>query len=142
LNNPYGESKRLAESLLFNHNKLTGAKVLIYRLPNVFGKWCRPNYKSVVATFCYNIANDLPIIINDPKVSMHLVYIDDVVNELINALEGNENSEQNFCSVSEIYHATLDEIASLIHSFKKNREVRTIPNMSDMFSKNRVGILL
>ena len=79
LDNPYGESKRAGENLLFNYSQETGAKVLVYRFPNLFGKWCRPNYNSAVATFCNNIANDLPIQVNDPSVVMHLVYIDDVV---------------------------------------------------------------
>ena len=86
LDNPYGESKRAGEELLFEYGRETGAKVLVYRFPNVFGKWCRPNYNSAVATFCNNIANGLPIRVNDPSVVMHLVYIDDVVDELIGAL--------------------------------------------------------
>lgn len=85
LDNPYGESKRAGEQLLFEYSRETGAKVLVYRFPNVFGKWCRPNYNSAVATFCNNIAHDLPIRVNDPSVVMHLVYIDDVVDELISA---------------------------------------------------------
>ena len=80
LDNPYGESKRAGENLLFEYTKETGAKVFVYRFPNLFGKWCRPNYNSAVATFCNNIANDLPIKVNDPSVVMHLVYIDDVVD--------------------------------------------------------------
>ena len=94
LDNPYGNSKKAGEDLLFNYSKDTGATVLVYRFPNVFGKWCRPNYNSAVATFCHNIAHDLPITVNDPSVVMNLVYIDDVVNELINALEGNENKKR------------------------------------------------
>ena len=86
LDNPYGKSKKAGEDLFFEYSKRTGAKVLIYRLPNVFGKWCRPNYNSAVATFCHNIAHDLPITVNDRSYMMTLVYIDDVVNELINAL--------------------------------------------------------
>lgn len=88
LDNPYGESKRAGEQLLFDYAEETGAKVLVYRFPNLFGKWCRPNYNSAVATFCNNIANDLPITVNDPSVELHLVYIDDVVDELIGALTG------------------------------------------------------
>ena len=90
LDNPYGESKRAGEQLLFEYSRETGAKVLVYRFPNVFGKWCRPNYNSAVATFCNNIAHDQPIRVNDPSVVMHLVYIDDVVDELISALSGME----------------------------------------------------
>ena len=87
--NPYGESKRAGEQLLFDYRKETGARVLVYRFPNVFGKWCRPNYNSAVATFCNNIAHDMPIQVSDPSVVMNLVYIDDVVDELISALKGN-----------------------------------------------------
>ena len=94
LDNPYGESKRAGEQLLFEYSRETGAKVLVYRFPNVFGKWCRPNYNSAVATFCNNIAHDLPIRVNDPSVVMHLVYIDDVVDELISALSGREQEEK------------------------------------------------
>lgn len=134
-NNPYGKSKKAAEDLLFDYSKETGAKVLIYRFPNVFGKWCRPNYNSAVATFCYNIARCLPITITDPSIKINLAYIDDVVNELINALEGRENKVGLFCEVPIIYSATLGEIVKLIYSFKKSREDKTIPNMSNEFVK-------
>ena len=91
LDNPYGESKRAGEELMFKYSEETGAKVLVYRFPNLFGKWCRPNYNSVVATFCNNIANDLPIQVNDPNVTLNLCYVDDVVEELIGALQGREH---------------------------------------------------
>lgn len=135
LNNPYGESKKAGEDLLFDYGVETGAKVLVYRFPNVFGKWCRPNYNSAVATFCHNIAHDLPIQVNDPSVVMNLVYIDDVVNELIDALEGNENKIDLFCEVPVVHTITLGEIVDLIYSFKKSRENRSVPNMSDAFKK-------
>ena len=135
LDNPYGKSKKAGEDLLINYSKETGAKVLIYRFPNVFGKWGRPNYNSAVATFCHNIAHDLPITVNDPSVVMNLVYIDDVVNELINALEGNENRKGNFCGVPVVHTITLREIVDLIYSFRKSREERSIPDMSDVFTK-------
>lgn len=135
LDNPYGKSKKAGEDLLFDYSEETGSKVLIYRFPNVFGKWCRPNYNSAVATFCHNIAHDLPITVNDPSVVMNLVYIDDVVNELINALEGKENRNGDFCKVQIVHTITLGEIVELIHSFKKSREERTVPNMSDEFIK-------
>lgn len=135
LDNPYGESKKAGEDLLFSYGKETGAKVLVYRFPNVFGKWCRPNYNSAVATFCHNIAHDLPIQVNDPSVVMNLVYIDDVVNELINALEGNENKIGSFCEVPVAHTITLGEIVDLIYSFKNSREDRSVPNMSDEFAK-------
>ncbi len=135
LDNPYGESKKAGEELLFSYGKETGAKVLVYRFPNVFGKWSRPNYNSAVATFCHNIAHDLPIHVNDPSVVMKLVYIDDVVNELIDALEGNENKVDSFCEVPVLYTITLGEIVDLIYSFKKSREDRSVPNMADAFAK-------
>src|SRR5690554_341133 len=135
LDNPYGESKKAGEDLLFAYGKETGAKVLVYRFPNVFGKWCRPNYNSAVATFCHNIAHDLPIKVNDPSVIMNLVYIDDVVNELINALKGKENRVNSFCEVPVAHTITLGEIVNLIYSFKKSREDRSVPNMADAFTK-------
>ncbi|KRQ85862.1 GDP-L-fucose synthase [Caloramator mitchellensis] len=135
LDNPYGRSKKAGEDLVFNFGKENGNKAIVYRLPNLFGKWCRPNYNSVVATFCYNIANDLPIKINDPNVVLTLSYIDDVVEEFINALEGKENRNGEFCEVSKSYNVSLGNIAELIYSFKKSREERSIPNMSDEFTK-------
>lgn len=135
LDNPYGESKKAGEDLLLNYSKETGAKVLVYRFPNVFGKWCRPNYNSAVATFCHNVAHDLPIQVNDPSVVMNLVYIDDVVNELINDLENNENKVGEFCEVPVVHTITLGEIVDLIYSFKKSREDRSVPNMADEFTK-------
>lgn len=135
LDNPYGESKKAGEDLLFAFGKETGAKVLVYRFPNVFGKWCRPNYNSAVATFCNNIAHGLPIQVNDSSVVMNLVYIDDVVNELINALECNENRVNSFCEVPVVHTITLGEIVDLIYSFKISREDRSVPNMSDAFTK-------
>ncbi|MBR2471852.1 MAG: NAD-dependent epimerase/dehydratase family protein, partial [Clostridia bacterium] len=88
LDNPYGQSKKAGEDLIFEYGRTNGVKTLVYRLPNVFGKWCRPNYNSAVATFCNNIANDLEITVNDPSVTMNLVYIDDVVDEFISAIAG------------------------------------------------------
>lgn len=133
--NPYGKSKKAAENLLLEYSKETGGKVLIYRLPNVFGKWCKPNYNSVVATFCYNIAHDLPIQVNDPGVTMNLVYIDDVLNELINCMEGKGNKVDEFYEVARSYTITLGEIIDLIYSFKKTREDRLVPDMSHAFTK-------
>lgn len=135
LDNPYGKSKKAGENLLFEYGKETGAKVLVYRFPNVFGKWCRPNYNSAVATFCNNIAYDLPITVNDPSVVMNLVYIDDVVEELINAIYGRENVVGDFCEVPVVHTITLGEIVNLIYSFKKSREDCSIPNMIDAFTK-------
>lgn len=135
LNNPYGMSKKASEDLLFEYSKETGAKVLIYRFPNVFGKCCKPNYNSAVATFCYNIARNLPISVNDSNVEMKLAYIDDVVDELINALNCNGNRAGDFSEVPVIYSISLGEIVDLIYSFKKSREERSIPNMSSVFTK-------
>lgn len=135
LDNPYGESKKAGEDLLFSYGEETGSKVLVYRFPNVFGKWCRPNYNSAVATFCHNIAHDLSIKVNDPSIEMNLVYIDDVVNELIDALEGKENRSGEFCEAPVVHTITLGEIVDLIYSFKKSRENRSVPNMSDEFTK-------
>lgn len=135
LDNPYGISKRASEDLLFKFHKETGAKVLVYRLPNVFGKWSRPNYNSVIATFCHNIARGLPIQVNDPNVILNLVYIDDVIQEWIQALNGKENRVGDFCEVPIVYKKRLGDIADLIYSFKKSREELSIPDMSDSFIK-------
>lgn len=135
LDNPYGKSKKAGEDLMFDYARETGAKILVYRFPNVFGKWCRPNYNSAVATFCNNIANDLPITVNDRSVVMNLVYIDDVVEELINALNGKEKSIGDFCKVPIVYTITLGGIVDLIYSFKSSREECSIPDMSDEFTK-------
>ena len=133
--NPYGRSKKAGEELVFNYSEETGVKVFVYRLPNVFGKWCRPNYNSAIATFCHNIARDLPITVNDPNVIMNLVYIDDVVEEFIKALEGKENRVGKFCEIPIVHKITLGEIVDLIYSFKRSREKLSIPNMSDEFTK-------
>ena len=129
LDNPYGLSKKAGEDLMFAYAKETGAKVLVYRLPNVFGKWCRPNYNSAVATFCNNIANDLPIQVNDRSVNMTLVYIDDVVDELINALKGEETRQGDFCKIPVEHKITLGEIVDLIYSFKNQPDTLVIPEI-------------
>lgn len=135
LDNLYGISKKAGEDLLFQYSKETGAKVLVYRFRNVFGKWCKPNYNSAVATFCHNIAHDLPITVNDTSVVINLVYIDDVVEELIKALNDNEDSIKDLCEVPVFHTITLGEIVDLVYSFKKSREERSIPNMSDALTK-------
>ncbi len=134
LDNPYGKSKRAGEELIEKYGRENGVKTLIYRLPNVFGKWCRPNYNSAVATFCNNIANGLPITVNDRNTVLTLVYIDDVVNELLAALAGRENHKNEFCSVPVFYQVTLGEIVDLLYEFKKSRASKMIPEMSG-FSK-------
>ena len=135
LDNPYGKSKKAGEEVLTTYAEETGSRSLIYRLPNVFGKWCRPNYNSAVATFCHNIANGLEIKVNDPAVVMNLVYIDDVVLEFIMALEGNENRINQFCTVPVVHTVTLGKIVDLLYSFKKSRETLSIPDMKNEFSK-------
>ncbi len=135
LDNPYGKSKKAGEDLMFNYEKETGAKVLVYRLPNVFGKWCKPNYNSVIATFCNNIARGLEITVNDPNVVMNLVYIDDVVTEFVYALNGNEHKEDKFAYVPVTHTIKLGEIVELINSFKETRKNLMLPNMKDEFSK-------
>ena len=133
----YGKSKKAGEDLFFKYAKETRASVYIYRYPNVFGKWCRPNYNSAVATFCYNIANNLPIQVNDPKVEMSLVYIDDVVAELIAALNGQANIKADgYCYVPTVHEVTLGEIVELLYSFKESRETKEVPDMTEnSFSK-------
>lgn len=133
--NPYGTSKRAAEDFVFTYGRMTGASVYVYRLPNVFGKWCRPNYNSVVATFCHNITHDLPIQINDPDAVMNLVYIDDVVSSFIAAMDGIVGNTDDFCQVQPIHTVTLGVVAEHIHSFKASRAARSIPTMSDPFTK-------
>lgn len=135
LDNAYGESKRAGEELMFSYSRETGAKVLVYRFPNVFGKWCRPNYNSAVATFCHNIAHGLPIQVNDPSVVMRLVYIDDVVEELIAALSGGEYRRGGYCEVPVVHEITLGGIAELLYSFRDMRENLEVPNLGDAFTK-------
>lgn len=136
LDNPYGKSKKAGEDLFFRYAEETGAKVLVYRFPNLFGKWCRPNYNSAVATFCHNIAHDLPITVNDRNHEMTLVYIDDLVQEMLSALLGKETRDGAFCRVPTEHKITLGEIADLLYSFKESRETKCVPDMTDgSFSK-------
>ncbi|MFI3315307.1 MAG: capsular polysaccharide biosynthesis protein CapF [Rikenellaceae bacterium] len=135
LDNPYGESKRAGEELLFDYSKESGAEVLVYRFPNLFGKWCRPNYNSAVATFCNNIASGLDITVNDASVEMTLAYIDDVVDELIAALSGNQTRDGEFCKVSVTHTVTLGRIVDLLRSFKESRTTIAVPNVGDAFEK-------
>ena len=131
LDNPYGKSKKAGEDLIFEYGKQTGAKVLVYRLPNVFGKWCRPNYNSAVATFCNNIANDLAITVNDREVNMTLVYIDDLVAELINCLKDNETCDGEFCKVPVTHKIKLGEIVDLLYEFKNQPNTLIIPEIPE-----------
>ena len=140
LDNPYGESKRAGENLLFEYTGETGARVLVYRFPNVFGKWCRPNYNSAVATFCHNFAHDLPITVNDPATELELVYIDDLVTELLAALSGQAHRCNydgltpvpggDFCRVPVTHRVTLGKIVELLHSFHEQPETLLLPEIS------------
>ena len=135
LDNPYGRSKKACETLAYTHASETGAPVFVYRFPNVFGKWCRPNYNSVIATFCHNIACGLPITINDPETVLRLVYIDDVVYECIQALHGTPYCTEPCCvlSPSVVYTVKLGDIAKLLYSFRNCQETLNIPDLSDPF---------
>lgn len=139
----YGKSKKAGEDLMFQYAKETGAKVLVYRFPNLFGKWCRPNYNSAVATFCHNIANDLPIQVNDRSTELELLYIDDLVDEMISALKGREHhcefngvetilkDDGLYCAVPQTHKATLGEIVDLLQSFKSQPQTLLIPEIPD-----------
>ncbi|HHT77779.1 MAG TPA: capsular polysaccharide biosynthesis protein CapF [Clostridiaceae bacterium] len=135
LDNPYGVSKRDAETIVFEYARQTGAEVFVYRFPNVYGKWCRPNYNSAIATFCYNTARDLPITVNSRDAIMHIVYIDDVVRELANALHGQANRVGDYCEVPVTYHTTLGRIVDIIESFPQMRKDLLLPDFSDGLSK-------
>ncbi len=137
----YGKSKLAGEELFFKYSKETNSKVLIYRFPNLFGKWCRPNYNSAVATFCNNIANDLPIQVNDRNVELELLYIDDLVDEMLDALEGKEhhcefeglkaveNLNGKYCFVPTTHHITLGEIVDLLYTFNNQPKTLVVPEI-------------
>lgn len=137
----YGKSKLAGEQLFFDYAAETGAEVLVYRFPNLFGKWCRPNYNSAVATFCHNIANDLPITVSDPAIELELLYIDDLVFEMLDALEGREHRCEfdgliavpcdtgRFCTVPATYRVTLGEIVTLLESFKAQPQTLVMPEI-------------
>ena len=144
----YGKSKLAGEELFFEYGKETNAKVLVYRFPNLFGKWCRPNYNSAVATFCNNIANDLPIQVNDRNTELELLYIDDLVEEFLDALEGKEHycnyegldavasEEGRYCYVPVTHKVTLGEIVDLLESFKKQPKSLVMPEIpNNSFAK-------
>ena len=136
--NDYGRSKKAGEELFFIYSKETGAKVLVYRFPNIFGKWCRPNYNSAVATFCHNTANDLPITVNDRATLLELVYIDDLVCEMLDALEGKEHISEDgkYCVVPTTHKVTLGEIVDLLEAFKAQPATLVMPEIPyDSFAK-------
>ena len=140
-NSEYGRSKKAGEDLFLKYGEDTGAKVLVYRFPNLFGKWCRPNYNSAVATFCHAIANDLPYTVNDSSVELELLYIDDLVDEMIACLRGEEHrcdfdglgvfpmQDGKYCYVPVIHRATLGEIVDLLHKFEEQRKTLIIPEI-------------
>lgn len=142
-NSEYGRSKKAGEDLFLKYQEDTGAKVLVYRFPNLFGKWCRPNYNSAVATFCNNIANDLPIQVNDPSVELELLYIDDLIAEMLDALEGKEHrcefaglevvpdKEGKYCYCPITHHVTLGKIVELIKSFAEQPKTLMIPEIPE-----------
>ena len=138
LDNPYGNSKRAGEELLQQYSAETGAPVYVYRLPNVFGKWCRPGYNSAIATFCHNIAHGLPITVNDPAVMLTLVYIDDVMAELVRALEGTptwDTTASGFCRVPIVHTVTLGRIVQLLEEFRDIGRTLAVPDVGDDFVK-------
>ena len=140
-NGEYGKSKKAGEELFFAYGEETGAKVLVYRFPNLFGKWCRPNYNSAVATFCHNYAHDLPIQVNDASVELELLYIDDLVAEMIDALEGKEHhcefdgvntvlrDDGRYCAAPVTHKATLGEIVGLLDAFKAQPQTLVMPEI-------------
>ena len=140
-NSEYGRSKKAGEDLFLKYQEETGAKVLIYRFPNLFGKWCRPNYNSAVATFCNNIANDLPIQVNDPNVELELLYIDDLVQEMLNCMEGKEHRCEfeglevvdgplgRYCYCAVTHKVTLGRIVELLHQFAEQPKTLMIPEI-------------
>ncbi|QEN05620.1 SDR family oxidoreductase [Thiospirochaeta perfilievii] len=129
--NPYGKSKKAGEDVIFEYGEKTGSNVYVYRLPNVFGKWSRPNYNTVVATFCYKIVRNQDIQINDPKVELSLVYIDDVVTEFIKTLSGITVKEDQYSIIPVVYKITLGRLAELIKSFKDSRNNLSVINTLD-----------
>ena len=142
-NSEYGRSKKAGEDLFLEYSKETGAEVHVYRFPNLFGKWCRPNYNSAVATFCNAFANDLPYTVNDPSVELELLYIDDLVDEMIAALEGKEHhcefngldvlpqDDGKYCYCTITHHVTLGEIVELLKSFAEQPKTLMIPEIPD-----------
>lgn len=148
-NSEYGKSKLLGEELFFKYAEETGAKVLVYRFPNLFGKWCKPNYNSAVATFCNAVANDLDYTVNDPKTELELLYIDDLVNEMLDALEGKEHhceypkddnhdglevqasADGRYCYVPTTHRATLGEIVDLLNTFKAMPQSLFMPEIPE-----------
>lgn len=154
-NSEYGRSKKAGEDLFLQYGQENGVKVLVYRFPNLYGKWCRPNYNSAIATFCHNIANDLPITVNDPSVELEVLYIDDLVDEMILALKGEEHrcefnglevlptSDGRYCYCPVTHRATLGEIVELLEQFRRMPETLIMPEMTaDSFAKRLLSTYL
>ena len=141
LDNPYGVSKRQAEAVVVRYAETSGARCTIFRLKNVFGKWCRPNYNSVVATFCHNIAHDLPITISDPARQLELVYVDDVVEAFVAEVRS-QGSGVNYKEVARSYRVTLGQLAQLIRSFRESRRTLHVPDFSNAFTCKLYGTFL
>lgn len=154
-NSEYGRSKKAGEDLFLQYGEENGVKVLVYRFPNLYGKWCRPNYNSAIATFCNNIANDLPITVNDPSVELEVLYIDDLVEEMIAALKGQEHhcefegltvlpsDEGRYCYCPVIHKATLGEIVELLYQFRDMPKTLMIPEIpADSFAKRLYSTFL
>lgn len=142
-NSPYGESKKAGEELFFEYSRRTGSKVLVYRFPNLFGKWCRPNYNSAVATFCNNLANGLPIRVDNPATELDLLYIDDLVEGMLDALEGKERTEGDYCVCQPVHKATLGEIVSLLECFRGQPQTLVMPEIpADSFAKKLYSTFL
>lgn len=134
--NPYGKSKKAGEDFIFEYSQRNKVPVYVYRFANLFGKWSKPNYNTVIATFCHNIARNLPIQVNNPDAIITFQYIDNVVEELIRCLEGNATKRGKFYDVHEKDERTLGEVSKLINSFKISRQNLEVPNMGDLFTKN------
>ena len=154
-NSEYGRSKKVVEDLFLQYGQENGVKMLIYRFPNLYGKWCRPNYNSAVATFCYNIANDLPITVKNPLVELELLYIDDLVEEMILALKGQEHhcdfeglevlpsAKGRYCYCPITHKSTLSEIVNLLHQFEEMPSTLMIPEIpNDSFAKRLFSTFL
>lgn len=129
LDNDYGKSKKMGENLIFNYSQENQSKVLVYRFTNIFGKWCKPNYNSVIATWCYNIANNLDIHVDDENKTVTLCYIDDVISELLDSLENKEHCNGNYCYVPITHEIKLGEILKLLNKFKNQSDTLIIPEI-------------
>lgn len=136
LDNAYGDSKKKSEQIVFDYGQNNQVDVMVYRLPNVFGKWGKPNYNSVVATFCYNISRDIPLTVNDPSSKIALCYIDDVVKEFVNALKNKPNKEELYHSIPTVYDVTVGELVEKLTAFHANRSTLVMPSLKNHFDRD------